>query len=62
MVSYHLADSCKHLSVNRMAAGSRLPRSSHGFLHLFKHTFCNDFKQAVGPGVLLTFSTCAVKH
>ena len=36
-----LPDSCKHSSVNRMAAGSRLPRSSHGFfffLLLFKHT------------------------
>ena len=31
------------------------------FLHLFKHTLCNNFKQAVGPGVLQTFSTCAVK-
>ena len=32
------------------------------FLHLFKHTFCNNFEQAVvGPGVLQTFSTCAVK-
>ena len=27
----------------------------------FKHTFCNNFKQALGPGVLQTFSTCAVK-
>ena len=31
------------------------------FLHLFKYTLCNNFKQAVGPGVLQTFSTCAVK-
>ena len=31
------------------------------FLHFFKHTFCNNFKQVVGPGVLQTFSTCAVK-
>ena len=31
------------------------------FLHLFKHTLCNNFKQAVGPGVLQTFSTCPVK-
>ena len=31
-------------SNNRMAAGLRLPRSSHGFL-------CKNFKQAVGPGV-----------
>ena len=32
------------------------------FLYLFKHTLCNNvnFKQAVGPGVLQTFSTCAV--
>jgi len=28
----------------------------------FKHTLLNIFKQAVGPGVLQTFSTCAVKH
>ena len=28
-----------------MAAGLRLPRLSH--LHLFKHIFCNNFKQAV---------------
>ena len=27
-----LADSCKRSSVNQMAASSRLPRSSHGFL------------------------------
>ena len=27
----HLADPCKRSSINRMAAGSRLPRSSHGF-------------------------------
>ena len=31
------------------------------FLHLSEHTLCNNFKQAVGPGVLQTFSTCAVK-
>ena len=30
----HLADSCKHSSANRMAAGSRLSRSSHGFFLL----------------------------
>ena len=30
----YLADSCKRLSVNQMAAGSRLPRSSHGFFLL----------------------------
>ena len=29
-----LADSCKRSSVNRMAAGLRLPRSSHGFFLL----------------------------
>jgi len=29
---------------------------------IFKHTLLNIFKQAVGPGVLQTFSTCAVKH
>ena len=49
----------KHSSINQMAAGLRLPRSSHGFfsfLHLFKHTFCNNFKQVEGPGVLQTFT------
>jgi len=35
--------------------------ASGGFAH-FKHTLLNIFKQAVGPGVLQTFSTCAVKH
>ena len=35
-----LADSCKRLSVNQMAAGSRLPRSSHGFFSPFS-TFSN---------------------
>ena len=42
-----LADPCKHSSVNWMATGSRLPRSGHeffSFLHLFKHTFCTNFK------------------
>jgi len=29
-----LADSCKLSSINQMAAGSRLPRSSHGFFLL----------------------------
>ena len=29
-----LVDSCKRSSVNRMAAGLRLPRSSHGFFLL----------------------------
>ena len=31
------------------------------FPPFFKHTFCNNFKQAIGPGVLQTFRTCAVK-
>jgi len=31
-------------------------------LQLFKYTLRNIFKQAVGPGVLQTFSTCAVKY
>ena len=49
-------------SVNRMATGLRLPRSSHGiFSPFYKHTLskCNIFvlEQAVGPGVLQTFST-----
>ena len=67
-----LVDSFKCLSVNQMAAGSRLPRSSHGFF-LLSATFqthlyvanvfvANVSEQAVGPGVLQTFSTCAVKH
>ena len=30
-------------------------------LNLLKCTFFNNFKQAVGPGVLQTLSTCAVK-
>ena len=62
----HLVDSCKRLSVNRMVAGSRPPRSSHRFF-LLSPTFqtpsvAKVFEQAVGPGVLQTFSTCAVKH
>ena len=61
----HLADSCKRSSINRMAADSRLPRSSHGFFCPFS-TFSNTLsvttlKQAVGSGFLQTFSTCAVK-
>ena len=50
---------------NELAAGlARPPKASHGFfsfLQLFKHTLYNNFKQAVGSGVLQTFSTCAVK-
>ena len=64
----HLVDSCKCSSVKRMAAGSRLPRSSHRFF-LLSPTFqthlryiAKVFEQAVGPGALQTFSTCAVKH
>ena len=30
----HLVDSCKRSSINRMAAGLRLPRYSHGFFLL----------------------------
>ena len=43
----YLVDSCKCSSVNQMAAGSRLPRSSHRifspFYQVFKHTLakCN---------------------
>ena len=54
-----------------MAAGSRLPRFSHGFFSPFcnfsntpyvANVFVsNVFEQAVGPGVLQTFSTCAVR-
>ena len=36
----YLVDSCKHLSVNRMAAGSRLPKSSHG-IFLLSTNFSN---------------------
>ena len=36
-----LVDSCKHLSINCMAAGLRLPRSSHGIFSLFKHSLSN---------------------
>jgi len=39
-----LADSCKHLSVNRMAAGSRVPRSSQG-VFLLSSTFQTHFFQ-----------------
>jgi len=55
---------CKHSSVNWMAAGSRLPRSSYGIFSpspIFQ-THLNIFKQAVGPGVLQAFSTYAIKH
>ena len=38
-----LVDSCKRSSVNRMAAGSRLPRSSHGFF-LLSATFQTHLK------------------
>ena len=64
-----LVDFCKRSSVNRMAAGSRLPRSSHGIFLLstnFSHTLSKRtifvLEQAVGPGVLQTLSTCAVKQ
>ena len=66
-----LVDFCKHLSINRIAAGSRLPSQvMHGnfspFNQLFKHTLVNYnifvLEQGVGPGVLQTFSTCAVKQ
>ena len=30
MIPDRLVDSCKHSNINQMAAGSRLPRSSHG--------------------------------
>ena len=63
----HLVDSCKRLSVNRMAAGSRLPIGPVWIFSPFSN-FSNTasvakvFEQAVGPGVLQAFSTCAVKH
>jgi len=34
----HLVDFCKCLSVNQMAAGSRLPKSSHGMFSPFYYT------------------------
>ena len=40
----HLADSCKHLSVNRMAAGSRLSRCNHGFFSSFQACFSQAVK------------------
>ena len=56
-----------------MTAGSRMPRSSQGCfssffnfsnivnkVNIFVCLFVNE-EQAVGPGVLQTFSTCAVK-
>ena len=55
-----LADSCKCLSVNRMAAGLRLPRSSHGFFFfhlLFKHTLCSQLK-GFRPQDLLVYRLC----
>ena len=60
----HLVDSCKRLSVNRMAAGSRLPRWIFSPFSNFSNIpyVAKVFKQAVGPGVLQTFSTCAVKQ
>jgi len=30
----HMADSCKHLSINQMAASLKLPRSGHWFFLL----------------------------
>ena len=61
-----LADSCI-MSLNWIAAGSRLFRYIHGFFFSFLHVSfqtclsLNIFKQAVGPSVLQTFSLCAVK-
>ena len=60
-----------HFIYVHSAAGSRLPRSSHEFFSPFcnfsntpyvANVFVsNVFEQAVGPGVLQTFSTCVVK-
>jgi len=56
----HLVDFCKRLSVNQIVASSRLPRYSHGiFSQLFNYLLS---LQAVEPGILQTFSTCAIKH
>jgi len=44
-----------------MVVGSRLPRTSHGILSPTSQTHLyNVLEQANGPGVLQTFSTCAV--
>ena len=55
-----LTDSCKHSSVNRMAAGLRLSRYNHGFcfFHFFKHVshLADIFQQTEGPSVLQIFS------
>ena len=43
-------------AAKKMAADSRLPRYSYGFFLLsppFQTHLCNNFKQAVGPSVLL---------
>ena len=45
-----LADSCKRLSANRMAAGSRLPRSSHGFFSSF--SYFSNILSAVNINIL----------
>ena len=60
-----LSDSCKWSSVNWMAAGLRLSWCIMDYfscLQLFKHTVLNLTSLAgCRPGVLQTFSTCAVK-
>jgi len=47
-----LAESCKHLSINQMAAGSRLPRDFLLYVSVSSFSL-NIFKKA---SVLLTFS------
>ena len=56
----HLADSCKHLSVNWMAAGSRLPMQVQSWIFSPFSTFSNILSVTTLTGVLQTFSTCVV--
>ena len=54
-----LADPCKHLSINWMAASERLSKCNHEFF-LLSASFSNiffifKFKQAVGPSVIAIY-------
>ena len=51
----NLADSCKCSSVNRMAAGSRLTRSSHGFFSSF--SYFSNILSAVNINILGLYKT-----
>jgi len=55
-----LADSCKRLSVNRMAAGSRLQVQVMDFFFfdlLFKHALCSQV-EVFRPHGLLVYRLC----